>query len=241
MAERSKRTSAVAAVVIAALAAAGPAYRGWRGYQKLRVEQAAEQARAAAELAAADRARADQIRFESQAERLRADQERKGRVGANVDAALRQLASEQPMTQCDGALALGRTGSKEHIATLQNVLATATYGSVRNCAASGLVQLGDKQTPLAAYREWAAGRDSDLQRAAIMGFGEVGPEAAEDALPYLHAWANSPHMDERYLAVESLSKLGPAGMPLLEQLASDTDKNVRERALSIVRGTTARE
>jgi HEAT repeat protein len=232
-----KPKNVVTVVLAAALAIAGPVFRGWRAYERMHAKETAAEARAAGERAAADRERADEIRVESEFDRTRADDERRRRDDASLAMAMRQLESDSPMTQCSAALALGRFGSAEPVVALRRMLASSTHGSVRNCAASALVRLGDKDTPWAAYREWATGGDPELQRAAVMGLGDIGPEAANDALPYLHAWADSPNMDQRYLAVETLAKLGPAGMPLLEQLAGDTDKNVRDHALSILRAT----
>jgi len=203
---------------------AGPL--AWRTLQQRRQAQAA----AAAELAAADKSRADQIRAESASQREAADRERTARLDARLETALRNLASDRPMTQCDAALLIGRLGNKTHVDALVSVLSSPRKLSARNCAASALVSLGETAAAMAAYTEWVTGSDADLRRSALMGFGDVGPSAADVALPHLAAALKSPHMDLRYLAVESLSKLGPAAVPLLEVAAKDADKDVRQRA-----------
>ncbi|MEO8681730.1 MAG: HEAT repeat domain-containing protein, partial [Vicinamibacterales bacterium] len=83
-------------------------------------------------------------------------------------------------------------------------------------------------------RQWVDGTDPDLRRSALMGFGEIGPSVADIALPYLTDELKSPHSSARYLAVETLSKLGPAAKPLLEVAAGDADKLVRDRANQIL-------
>ena len=190
---------------------------------------------AAAELAAADRARADQIRAESAAQRQVAAAETGERRAALIRRAVEQLSSSQPMTQCAGASALGRLRAREEIRSLEVMLESAGSGSVRTCAAGALVDLGETNTALVAYERWARGDDSDLQRSALMGFGEIGPSAAETGMPYLRDALRSPHMDLRYLAVESLSKMGPSATPLLQLATSDADARVRARAAAALK------
>ena len=207
------------------------AYVGWRVIQQERKAQAT----AAAELAAADQARADQIRAESKAQRDVANQARAARQDARLDQALKQLTSNQSTVQCDAAMLLGRSGSKEYVPPLVNLLSMASTTFVRGCAAGALVQLGDIYTPMAAYDRWAAGSDADLYRSALVGFGAIGPPAADVALPHLTGALKSPRMDIRYLAVDSLAKLGPAAVPLLQVAADDTDPHVRSRAGSALK------
>ena len=116
-----------------------------------------------------------------------------------------------------------------------DLLTASTFDSVRGCAASALVDLGETDTAIATYTEWAEGNDADLRRSALVGFGHIGPSAADVALPYLTEALKSPQMDLRYLAVMSLAKLGPAAVPLLQVASGDADKDVRAlatRALS---------
>jgi HEAT repeat protein len=64
-----------------------------------------------------------------------------------------------------------------------------------------------------------------------MGFGDIGPPAAEVGLPYLAEALQSPDWSERYLAVEALAHLGQAGGPLLRGATQDAEQRVRERAV----------
>ena len=225
-----KRVLASAAIP-GAVIVAFVAYVGWRGIQQERKTQAT----AAAELAADDQARADQIRAESKAQRDVANQARAARQDARLNQALEQLTSNQPTVQCDAAMILGRLGSKEYVPPLVNLLSMASTTFVRGCAAGALVQLGDIYTPMAAYDRWAAGSDADLYRSALVGFGAIGPPAADVALPHLNGALKSPRSDIRYLAVDSLAKLGPAAVPLLQVAADDTDPHVRSRAGSALK------
>ena len=120
---------------------------------------------------------------------------------------------------------------------LVNLLNFADASSVRICAASALLSLGETGTALAAYSRWAEGTDSDQRRSAMVGFGEIGPSAAHIALPHLAEALKSPHMDVRYLAVESLAKLGPTAVPLLKVAAGDADTHVRDRAAAALKGS----
>jgi hypothetical protein len=204
---------------------------GWKAVQRDRERQRA----AAVELAAADKARAEEVRAGSRARGLVADEVRTEERDERSVRALSQLSAPQPTIQCDAALVLGRSHSKEYVKPLEALLSTASFTSVRNCAASALVELGETHVAMAAYTEWANGTDGDLRRSALMGFGQIGPSAASVALPHLAEALKSPYWDLRYLAVESLSKLGPTAVPLLEVAAGDTDKNVRERAASVLK------
>jgi hypothetical protein len=227
----------VVAIAAGAILAAVFGFIGWTAVQREREAKAA----AAAELAAADRARAEQIRAESKAERDVADPARAARREARLDAALKELASDHPAAQCDAALLLGRLGSKEHVAPLVKTLNTSTYKSARGCAASALVDLGETAAAMAAFTEWANGDDPDLRLSAIAGFGQVGPSAAGVALPYFTEALKSPYMNVRYVAVDSLAKLGPAAVPLLQVASGDADKDVRALATSALNAATARK
>lgn len=222
-------------VVIAVVAAGG----GWWWKH----DETARQTRDAADtlLAAADRARADQIRIESAAARAVADADRTARLDQRTAQALERLASNHPMTQCDAALQLGRMGARAHVAAIADVMSSASSNSVRVCAASALVTLGERGPALQAYTAWADSADDTLRRGALMGFGDIGPSAAAVALPHLAAALQSPFMDLRYLAVDSLSKLGAAAIPLLEQASKDADQHVREYAGRALKNATARQ
>ncbi len=114
------------------------------------------------------------------------------------------------MTQCDAALELGRLGAREHASELTNLLSSASYNTVRGCAAAALVDLGEVDAAMAAYSEWITGTDQDLYRSAIAGFGEIGPPAASVAVPYLEQALQSSDPNVKYLAERSLSKVRPA-------------------------------
>lgn len=225
---------AIAAVIVAA-GAVGGAY-WWTEHEKARKARDAT----AALLAAADKARADQVRSESAAARAVADADRSARLEQRTAQALERLASNHPMTQCDAALQLGRMGARAHVAALADVMSSASSNSVRVCAASALVTLGERGTAMQAYTAWAETTDVTLKRGALMGFGEIGPSAATVAIPHLAEALQSPHMDARYVAVDSLSKLGAAAAPLLEQASKDTDRHVREYAARALKSIAAR-
>ncbi len=135
------------------------------------------------------------------------------------------------MTRCEAALDLGHARAREAIADLTAALDRVTESaSVRNCAASALVELGETELALAFYHECARAGTSERRRIAIGGFKDIGPPAAEVALPYVREALESPDWDTRYLAVEAAAKLGPLAEPSLRDAALDRDQRVRQRA-----------
>ena len=66
------------------------------------------------------------------------------------------------------------------------------------------------------------------------GFMDIGPPAAEVALPYVGEALRSSDWGLRYLAVEALAKLGPLAEPLLEEATSDSDERIRQRAAQVL-------
>jgi len=210
---------------------------GYASWRDASAREKADKARAAAELAAADRSRAEQIRAESERARARATIERSAEIGARLARAVAQLDKDHPMLQCDAALELGRSGSKEYVPRLLDLLANSTHHSVRNCAAGALVDLGETAAPLIAYQLWSQSADADERRSAIGGFGDIGPDAADVALPFLAQELNSPHMGRRYIVVDSLAKLGPKAHDLLVVATADPDPLVRERAKAALKTT----
>jgi HEAT repeat protein len=131
---------------------------------------------------------------------------------------------------------LGRIGTGAQI----NVLTDVVYNysevtSVRICAAGALRQMGETSTALGIYELWARDTDPDLRRAAILGFGEIGPEATATALPYLERAFGSEFMDVRYLVVESLGKLGPEADALLMEATKDQESLVSTRANALLK------
>jgi HEAT repeat protein len=190
--------------------------------------------REAARLAEADRIRAEEIRAEARGYRQGDSEERTAQLTARVDAALAQLKSASPTVRCEAALQLGRIGTGAQINALNDVVYNfSELSSVRICAVGALRQMGEDV--LGIYESWARDADPDLRRAAISGFGEIGPGAAATALPYLQRELASEFMDVRYLVVETLGKLGPAADGLLAEAAKDQDTTVRNRATAVLK------
>jgi HEAT repeat protein len=219
------RSAWVAGVVVAALAGA------WFISSR----------REAARLAEADRARAEEIRAEARAYRDSDTEDRTAQLDARVDAAIARLKSGSPTIRCDAALLLGRIGTGAQINVLTDVVFDYSEStSVRICAVGALREMGETSTVLGIYESWARDTDQDLRRAAITGFGEIGPEATATALPYLEREFGSEFWDVRYLVVESLGKLGPAADTLLAEAAKDEDANVRKRASALLKSRQQR-
>jgi HEAT repeat protein len=197
--------------------------------------------REAARLAESDRARAEEIRAEARAYRDSDTEDRTAQLEARVDAAIARLKSGSPTIRCDAALLLGRIGTGAQINVLTDVVFDYSEStSVRICAVGALREMGETSTVLGIYESWARDTDQDLRRAAITGFGEIGPEATATALPYLEREFGSEFWDVRYLVVESLGKLGPAADTLLAEAAKDEDANVRKRASALLKSRQQR-
>lgn len=170
-------------------------------------------------------ARAAEQRQVADAARERQHQER---VSRSLD---HLRTSSRPTTLCDAALDLGQAGAREAIPELLALLERRTeHVSARNCAASALVTLGETPPALAFYLECAQAWTSDCRRIAIGGFGDIGPEAFDVSLPYVRQALQSSDSGLRYIAVDALSKMGPAAEPLLRDATRDLDPNVREHA-----------
>jgi HEAT repeat protein len=84
---------------------------------------------------------------------------------------------------------------------------------------------------MASYLDCARAGTSDRRRIAVAGFRDIGPPAAEAALPYLREALESPHWDLRLMVVETLAKLGPSAEPLLRDATRDSNEEVRKRAV----------
>ena len=197
--------------------------------------------REAARLAEADRVRAEEIRAEARAYRTGDEEDRTAQLNARVEAAVAQLQSKSPTTRCDAALQLGRIGTGVHTGILTRVVYDYSEAtSVRICAAGALRQMGETSTALGIYESWARDSDQQLRRAAIMGFGEIGPEATSTALPYLEREFGSRFMDVRYLVVESLGRLGPEADALLSEATNDEDATIRTRAAALLKSKQTR-
>ena len=191
-------------------------------------ERRLDAARAAQEEAAAvkDRKAADDARAQRHAERVARARER-------------LQTSTHSMTLCEAALDLGHAGAREAIPDLIALLSrTMEPVSVRNCAADALARLGEVDRALAFYLECARAGTTECRGIALMGFGSIGPPAAEVALPYFREAVQSPNAGQRYLAVDALSKLGRAAEPLLREATRDAEPRVRERATQALASMT---
>ncbi len=203
-------------------------------------QQASTESRRAEEEKRLDVARAVQEQARADAERKAQDEARSRRHHARVARARERLQNvSSPTTLCDAALDLGNFGTREAIPDLTALLQRTTeHVSVRNCAAAALVKLGETEQPLAFYLECARAWTSDCRRIAMGGFRDIGPPAAEAALPYVGEALRSSDWGLRYVAVEALAKLGPLAEPLLQEATSDSNEHVRqhaEQALASVR------
>ena len=147
MSPPADKSTAVIGLLIFVIAAGAIGGAAWWQQQ-----ETARNARdtSAALLAAADQARADQVRAESAAARAVADDERTARVQQRTAQALERLTSNRPMTQCEAALELGRIGSRAHAAVLAEVMSSSRFSSVRVCAAGALVDLGEHAAAMQA-------------------------------------------------------------------------------------------
>jgi hypothetical protein len=190
--------------------------------------EAVEAAKAADAKAVQDRAQAAQAAAAARAASEAEVQERTARVERFQKLVRNPNTGWQGV--CDSALALGSMGAREAIPDLQARLADASEPGLQNCAATALVQLGDVDGPLAFFLAASSSPNDDLVRMAITGFGKIGPAAGPAALSFLTAQAQSPDSTHRYLAVESLSKMGADAVPALKAAAGDSDAMVKQKA-----------
>ena len=193
---------------------------GWTDYRRKQEKAAAQAAAGQYRIAVVDAA----------PEAQREAGERTGRSQAAVDHALKQVSSEYPASQCDGALALGRMRVREETPRLESMMNNAEAASVRICAATALIDLGEIQGVMSAYQRWLRDDDTESQRAALTGFGRIGPAAADTAMPYFNEALRSDRVADRYLAVDGAAKMGPAGRSLLESALNDSDARIRNAA-----------
>lgn len=144
--------------------------------------------------------------------------------------------STNPTALCGAVTLLGRNGATEAIPGLEVLLRNRQYTSVQSCAAGALARLGEIDTALGFYTEAARGKNAELRRTALVGFGEIGPPAAPAAKPFLTEALRSPDEGTRYLAVRSLALLGPDARALLEEARNDPQKEVGELATRALAG-----
>jgi hypothetical protein len=225
-------------VAVLFLVGAGAGFVGYRQWQVAQAEEARRAAKARAELAAADRARADEIRAESRAKRNQDMPARAQATIANLDQILSKLRSDKPLWQCEAAMQLKQFGSREHVKHLLDMYQTTRFHSGRGCALSAMVGLGETTIPMQIYSQWRNSADPEEVSSAISGYAEIGPQAADMVLPLLRLQLESPHWDRRFVAVESLAKLGDDARPLLIQASRDDDPRVRDRAAAVLKKMT---
>lgn len=159
----------------------------------------------------------------------KADQERAQQETAYSNALLKLLRNPRTEGYCEVSRKLGERGVREAIPDLEVRLRDPSSGP-RGCAASALVALGEIDAPLAFYLAEAQSPEANIRRSGLMGFAEIGPRAAAAGLPYFVAALQSPDSDDRWLAVDALSKMGPEGVPLLRSALDDSDRHVKNKA-----------
>jgi HEAT repeat protein len=84
-------------------------------------------------------------------------------------------------------------------------------------------------------RHWIQGTDAYLWREGVIGLGQIGPDAAPEAIPLLAYLAQSDSATERYLAVQALANLGPDAGELLRALAEDEEQFIRQAAMAALK------
>jgi hypothetical protein len=140
---------------------------------------------------------------------------------------------EDALRACGGAKTLARLEAREAIPELE-VRLQDRDNVVKNCVAGALLDLGEVDTALAAYVEWAGSENSFLRATALIGFGRIGPPAAAAALPYLEKALRSPDVGTRYSAVAALSKIGDVAEPLLREATNDPERSVSGLATQVL-------
>lgn len=177
-------------------------------------------------LAAADREQAERIRQEGAASLGSAEPD----YGRYERAEKQLTSSSSPMLQCNAALTLGKSKSPDFVPPLVELSRKSPHASVRSCAAGALAELGATQDALNVYYHFSQSLDTEEQRLAITGFGDLGPAGAEHSLPYLERALQSESWEIRFLTVDSLAKIGPLAAPLLEEATQDQHKEVSNLA-----------
>ena len=177
-------------------------------------------------LAAADLEQAERIRQEGATSLGSAEPDYR-----RYELAEKQLtSSNSPMLQCNAALTLGKSKSEDFVPPLVELSRKSPHASVRSCAAGALAEIGATQDALNVYYHFSQSLDTEEQRLAITGFGDLGPAGAEHSLPYLERALQSESWEIRFLTVDSLAKIGPLAAPLLEEATQDPHKEVSNLA-----------
>jgi hypothetical protein len=153
---------------------------------------------------------------------------RQRRSADNVDTIVDKL--NTPGWQCDAATQLAKSQSDLAVEPLVRYLQRNPGSPYQVCLVKALVDLGEISTALGYYRAWVQGDNIDLYRAGVRGFGEIGPDAAGEALPLLKYLVESQNVGDRVLAVQTLAKLGPDAEDMLTILEQDIEYTVRYQA-----------
>jgi hypothetical protein len=152
---------------------------------------------------------------------------RQNRNRENVDALIAELDGPKANWSCEPVMELGRTGSEFAVQPVVDFLRRKGVSqSVLICGAGALVELGEIEHAMGYYRMWVQGDNYDLWRSALIGMGDIGPDAAREAIPLLAYEVDAERWDRRWLAATILGKLGPDAEELLTTLAEDEDERV---------------
>jgi len=157
---------------------------------------------------------------------------------AEVVRLLSRLESKRsPTSQCDAATRLGNAVDEETSAAYNGLMKSFDDApdSVKICIAGALIKLNEAPMAAAIYDGWTHGNNPELRRAAISGYGELGPDFTESGLFFLNEELKSPEWQLRFLVVESLAKMGPDAKPLLEIAAADEDRHVSAAAANALK------
>jgi hypothetical protein len=150
---------------------------------------------------------------------------------ATIARHVERLRDERAGDPCQAAYALADLGAREQVPELQRFVGTSAASDRKVCGAHALVSLGEGPAMLPHFVAWSRAGDDRLVDGAIVGFGQVGPSAAHEAVPLLQeALAAVPSAARRRLIVSTLARLGPAAVPALRLLVDDPDAQVRTAA-----------
>lgn len=157
---------------------------------------------------------------------------RQRRSAESVDSLVEALGRSRYGGECVPAAALSRSQSERAVEPLLQYL-RATQGlpwQSQTCLVKALADLGEIDHAIGYYRSWLLGDNKFLAYEAMRGFGDIGPDAAPQAIPLLEYFIKSGTVTDRIQAAQALGKLGPDAEELLKVLAGDSDVNVQNTA-----------
>jgi HEAT repeat protein len=165
---------------------------------------------------------------------------RQNRTEQNVDTLVENLNNSSLSSrgkQCEYAAALGRSQSDFAVEPILQYLrgTQLLLPQVQVCLVKALADLGELEHALGYYRSWMADDRQFLYFAAIRGLGEMGPDAASEAIPLLQYVVDSGSDNARFAAAQALGDLGPDAEELLNALAEDRVESVRAQARQSLR------